>query len=118
MTTDPTLLELLALFDERLHALGFTRRRGGIASGGVAWAEAAGRIHGSFFELRFHHRPSQRLVQAGLLEYQSLSDGGRTIPIGDSTHHYVDDPREAIGFTEVAVLGWLAAMERASASAS
>ena len=73
---------------------GLVRVRGGLARG-VAWAEASGRAaDGAWLELRLHHRPADRRLQAGLLAYQPLSRGGRTVVIGEQSLTYRFEPTE------------------------
>jgi hypothetical protein len=45
-------------------------------------------------ELRLHHRPSEHRLQAGLLAYQPMSRGGRTIVVGERSLNYRFDPVE------------------------
>src|SRR3954469_5775582 len=67
---------------------GLVRVRGGLARG-VAWAEASGRAaDGAWLELRLHHRPADNRVQAGLLGYQPLSQGRRTVVVGERSMTY------------------------------
>jgi len=73
---------------------GLVRVRGGLARG-VAWAEASGRAaDGAWLELRLHHRPADNRLQAGLLAYQPLSRGGRTVVVGEQSLTYRYDPTE------------------------
>lgn len=73
---------------------GLVRVRGGLARG-VAWAEASGRAaDGAWLELRLHHRPAGNRLQAGLLAYQPLSRGGRTVVVGEQSLTYRYEPTE------------------------
>jgi hypothetical protein len=73
---------------------GLVRVRGGLARG-VAWAEASGRAaDGAWLELRLHHRPADNRLQAGLLAYQPLSRGGRTVVVGEQSLTYRYEPIE------------------------
>ncbi len=101
---DEILATIVGTVKERSIEAGFTRSRGGIVRG-VEWAEIAGRgTSGAWYELRMHHRPQDGLLQAGMLAYQPLTQGGRTIVVGESTHQ--DDER---GTTLMAndVLDWI-----------
>lgn len=88
VTTDQTLVGIVDRLQAQLDAIGAKRRRGGIARG-VGWLEVAGRApDGAWMELRLHHRPSELRLQAGLLAYQPLTKGGRTIVVGEASVHY------------------------------
>lgn len=91
---DNVLAGLVAGLKSDLSGAGLTKQRGGIARG-VAWAEASGRASdGAWVELRLHHRPSEHRLQAGLLAYQPMSRGGRTIVVGERTLNYRYEPAE------------------------
>jgi hypothetical protein len=91
---DDVLAGLVAGLKSDLSGAGLTRQRGGMARG-VAWAEASGRASdGAWVELRLHHRPSEHRLQAGLLAYQPMSRGGRTIVVGERSLNYRFDPAE------------------------
>ena len=115
---DDVLAGLVAGLKNDLVDAGLTRQRGGLARG-VAWAEASGRAaDGSWLELRLHHRPSEHRLQAGLLAYQPLSRGGRTVVIGDQALSYTYDPDEVSHHIADDVSRWLqqiAAQKNASA---
>ncbi len=86
---------------------GLVRVRGGLARG-VAWAEASGRAaDGAWLELRLHHRPADRRLQAGLLAYQPLSRGGRTVVMGEQSLSYSYDPTEVSLDLLESVSSWL-----------
>src|SRR5262245_31436427 len=92
-------VETMAIMDEMLGQIvqsiepaardaGLLRTRGGLVRG-VSWAELAGRgTDGTWYELRLHHRTEQRTLQAGLLAYRPLAQGGRTLVVGEATHTY------------------------------
>lgn len=104
---DDVLAGLVAGLKSDLGAAGLTRQRGGLARG-VAWAEASGRApDGSWLELRLHHRPSERRLQAGLLAYQPLARGGRTVVVGDQSLNYAYDPDEVSHHLADDVARWL-----------
>jgi hypothetical protein len=85
---DDVLAGLVDGLKSDLSDAGLVRVRGGLARG-VAWAEASGRAaDGAWLELRLHHRPADRRLQAGLLAYQPLSRGGRTVVIGEQSLNY------------------------------
>ena len=104
---DAVLADLVVGLKNDLSDAGLTRQRGGIARG-VAWAEASGRAaDGAWLELRLHHRPSDHRLQAGLLAYQPVARGGRTVVLGDSTLEYRDEPAEVASHLAQDVSGWL-----------
>jgi hypothetical protein len=104
---DDVLAGLVAGLKGDLSEAGLTRQRGGLARG-VAWVEASGRApDGSWMELRLHHRPSERRVQAGLLAYQPLARGGRTTVVGEQSLSYTYDPGEVSHHLADSVSGWL-----------
>jgi hypothetical protein len=115
---DDVLAGLVAGLKSDLSEAGLTRQRGGLARG-VAWAEASGRASdGSWLELRLHHRPSERRLQAGLLAYQPLARGGRTVVVGEQSLGYTYDPDEVRHHLADDVARWLqqiAAQKDASA---
>jgi hypothetical protein len=91
---DDVLAGLVAGLKSDLSEAGLTRQRGGMARG-VAWAEASGRAQdGAWVELRLHHRPSEHRLQAGLLAYQPMARGGRTIVVGECSLNYRYEPAE------------------------
>jgi hypothetical protein len=86
---------------------GLVRARGGLARG-VAWAEASGRAaDGAWLELRLHHRPADNRLQAGLLAYQPLSRGGRTVVVGEQSSTYRFEPTEVSHDVLEDVSSWL-----------
>lgn len=104
---DDVLAGLVAGLKTDLGDAGLTRLRGGLARG-VAWAEASGRASdGSWLELRLHHRPSENRLQAGLLAYQPLSRGGRTVVVGERSVTYRYEPAEVSGVIFDDVSDWL-----------
>lgn len=104
---DDVLADLVSGLKDDLAAAGLARQRGGLARG-VAWAEASGRApDGAWLELRLHHRPAERRLQAGLLAYQPLSRGGRTVVVGDRALEYRDEPDEVARQLFEDVAGWL-----------
>jgi hypothetical protein len=104
---DEVLADLMIGLKSDLSDAGLTRQRGGIARG-VAWAEASGRAaDGAWLELRLHHRPSERRLQAGLLAYQPLSRGGRTAIVGERTLSYLDAAQEVSHHLADDVSSWL-----------
>ncbi len=106
---DDVLAELVTNLSADLKATGLTRQRGGIARG-VAWAEASGRApDGSWLELRLHHRPTERRLDGGLLAYQPVARGGRTVVVGERTLGYALDASETSGVLADAVVDWLRA---------
>ncbi len=110
---DDVLAELVTGLRVDLAAAGLSRQRGGIARG-VAWAEASGRgPDGAWLELRLHHRPTERRLEGGLLAYQPVARGGRTIVIGERALEYSRDASELAGVLADEVATWLrAAAER------
>ena len=104
---DDVLAGLVDGLKSDLTDAGLVRVRGGVARG-VAWAEASGRAaDGAWLELRLHHRPSERRLQAGLLAYQPLSRGGRTAVVGEESLSYRYEPIEVSTDLGEAVSGWL-----------
>ena len=104
---DDVLAGLVAGLKSDLSEAGLTRQRGGLARG-VAWAEASGRApDGAWVELRLHHRPSERRLQAGLLAYQPLARGGRTVVVGEQSLNYTYDADEVSHHLADAVSRWL-----------
>jgi hypothetical protein len=104
---DDVLAGLVAGLKSDLAGAGLTRQRGGLARG-VAWAEASGRASdGAWLELRLHHRPSEHRLQAGLLAYQPLSRGGRTVVVGEQSLNYSYEPTEVSHHLADDVAGWL-----------
>jgi hypothetical protein len=99
---------LLAQLDDRMARAGLRRRRSG-KMGGTDWIEAAGHAHGSrsYLELRIHLRPAQQLVQAGLVAYRPLAEGGKTDLLAEVEEPYVDDPNPALRLVEQQVAEWL-----------
>lgn len=87
--------------------LGMVRARGGLARG-VAWGEISGRLgDGAWAELRLHHRVTDQRVQAGMLAYQPLARGGRTIVIGETSQTYRNGPEEVQEDVADEIKGWL-----------
>ena len=106
---DEVLAGLVAGLTADLARAGLDRRRGGMARG-VAWAEAAGRgPDGAWLELRLHHRPSERRLDAGLLAYHPLARGGRTTVIGERSASYRDVAAEVADRLAEEVADWLEA---------
>src|SRR5918999_6427636 len=104
---DDVLAGLVAGLKSDLTGAGLTRQRGGLARG-VAWAEASGRASdGAWLELRLHHRPSEHRLQAGLLAYQPLSRGGRTVVVGERSLSYRFEPAEVSHHLADDVSTWL-----------
>jgi len=104
---DDVLTSLVAGLKSDLDEAGLTRQRGGLARG-VAWAETSGRAaDGAWLELRLHHRPSERRLQAGLLAYQPVSRGGRTIVLGDQSLSYTYNADEVLHHIADDVSRWL-----------
>jgi hypothetical protein len=104
---DDVLAGLVDGLKSDLSGAGLVRQRGGLARG-VAWAEASGRAaDGAWLELRLHHRPSEHRLQAGLLAYQPLSRGGRTVVVGEQSLSYRDEPSEVSPHLAEDVSGWL-----------
>ena len=110
---DDVLAELVTGLRVDLAAAGLRRQRGGIARG-VAWAEASGRgPDGAWLELRLHHRPTERRLDGGLLAYQPVARGGRTVVIGERALEYDFEASEMSGVLADDVAAWLrAAAER------
>ena len=106
---DEVLAGLVAGLRADLARTGLVRQRGGLARG-VAWAEAAGRgPDGAWLELRLHHRPSERRLDAGLLAYQPLARGGRTTVVGERSASYRAVPTEVANGLAEEVADWLQA---------
>ena len=104
---DDVLAELVTGLRVDLAAAGLSRQRGGIARG-VAWAEASGRgPDGAWLELRLHHRPTERRLDGGLLAYQPVARGGRTVVIGERALEYALDASEMSGVLADDVAHWL-----------
>jgi len=109
-TKDHVLVALIQVLRVDLAGAGLVRERGGLARG-VAWAEASGRgPDGAWLELRLHHRPSEQRLDAGLLAYQPLARGGRTIILGERSVSYRLEPGEVTGDLADAVSDWLRAV--------
>ena len=107
---DDTLATLIASLKLDLSNAGMVRERGGLARG-VAWAEAAGRgPDGAWLELRLHHRPAERRLDAGLLAYQPLARGGRTVVLGERSAPYQHVATEVTGGVVEEVADWLRAV--------
>jgi hypothetical protein len=96
---------LAAAIREPAKTAGLVRERGGRARG-IWWCEMSGRlVDGAWVELRLHARQDGR-IQAGMLLYQPLARGGRTLPIGDITAD--GDGSAARAMTLLASIeGWL-----------
>ena len=104
---DDTLAGLVDGLKSDLTNAGLVRVRGGMARG-VAWAEASGRsTDGAWLELRLHHRPSEHRLQAGLLAYQPMARGARTVVVGEESLGYRYEPIEVAADLGEAVSGWL-----------
>ncbi len=104
---DDVLAGLVDGLKSDLSDAGLVRVRGGLARG-VAWAEASGRAaDGAWLELRLHHRPADHRLQAGLLAYQPLSRGGRTIVVGEQSLNYRYEPIEVSPDLLEDVSSWL-----------
>ena len=104
---DDVLAGLVAGLKSDLSGAGLTRQRGGLARG-VAWAEASGRASdGAWLELRLHHRPSEHRLQAGLLAYQPIARGGRTVVVGEQSLNYTYEPTEVSHHLADDVASWL-----------
>lgn len=107
---DTVLAALLAGLRPDLAGVGMTRERGGQARG-VAWAEVAGRgPDGAWLELRLHHRPSERRLDAGLLAYKPLARGGRVVLLGEWSSPYRYDADEVALDLADAMADWLRAV--------
>jgi hypothetical protein len=107
---DDTLAALIASLRPDLSNAGLRRERGGLARG-VAWAEASGRgPDGAWLELRMHHRPAERRLDAGLLAYQPLARGGRTVVLGERSAPYRDEASEVADDMLHQVTDWLRAV--------
>jgi hypothetical protein len=107
---DDTLAALIASLRPDLSDAGLRRERGGLARG-VAWAEASGRgPDGAWLELRMHHRPAERRLDAGLLAYQPLARGGRTVVLGERSAPYRDAASEVADDMLHQVMDWLRAV--------
>jgi hypothetical protein len=107
---DDVLAGLVSGVSTDLIEAGLVRQRGGRARG-VAWAEAAGRgPDGAWLELRLHHRPTERRLDAGLLAYQPLARGGRTRVVGERTETYRYQPAEVIDHLAESLGDWLRAV--------
>jgi hypothetical protein len=112
-TNDHVLVALMQGLRLDLAGAGLVRERGGLARG-VAWAEASGRgPDGAWLELRLHHRPSEQRLDAGLLAYQPLARGGRTIVLGERSVSYRFEPGEVTGDLADALADWLCAVSAA-----
>ncbi len=106
---DEVLAGMVAELRADLTRTGLTHHRGGLARG-VAWAEAAGRgPDGAWLELRLHHRPSERRMDAGLLAYLPVARGGRTTVVGTRSASYQDVPGEIANRLAREVTDWLQA---------
>jgi hypothetical protein len=104
---DDVLAGLVDGLKSDLSDAGLVRVRGGLARG-VAWAEASGRAaDGAWLELRLHHRPADHRLQAGLLAYQPLSRGGRTVVVGEQSLSYRYEPIEVSPDLAEDVSSWL-----------
>jgi hypothetical protein len=104
---DDTLAGLVDGLKSDLTDAGLVRVRGGMARG-VAWAEASGRsADGAWLELRLHHRPSEHRLQAGLLAYQPMARGARTLVVGEESLSYRYEPIEVVADLGEAVSAWL-----------
>jgi hypothetical protein len=104
---DDVLAGLVGGLKSDLSDAGLVRVRGGLARG-VAWAEASGRAaDGAWLELRLHHRPADHRLQAGLLAYQPLSRGGRTVVVGEQSLSYSYEASEVSMDLAEDVSGWL-----------
>jgi hypothetical protein len=91
------------------------RERGGIAQG-VGWLELAGRAaDGRWLELKLHHHQAVRRLDAGLIAYLPMRDGGGSRLLHECSWPYLEAPSEAIGALVAGVSEWLApAREEAS----
>jgi hypothetical protein len=104
---DDVLSSLVAGWSTELADAGLIRLRGGLARG-VAWAEASGRApDGAWLELRIHHRPADRRLDAGLLAYLPLARGGRTRILGERSAEYDLAPNEVADYMAAEVASWL-----------
>ena len=104
---DEVLADIMLGLKSDLKEVGLSRQRGGIARG-VAWAEASGRAaDGAWLELRLHHRPTDRRLQAGLLAYLPMARGGRTAVIGECSLNYREAPQEVAHHMADDVAAWL-----------
>ncbi len=104
---DDALAGLLATVRDDLAEIGMLRARGGLARG-VAWAEASGRgPDGAWLELRVHHRPSERRLDAGLLAYEPVARGGRTVVVGERSLMYSFDATEVADHLAEEVSAWV-----------
>src|SRR5918999_4014932 len=109
---DDVLADLVDGLKSDLTGAGLTRQRGGLARG-VAWAEASGRASdGAWMELRLHHRPSERRLDAGLLAYQPLARGGRTVVVGERSAPYRYEADEVTRHLEKEVSDWVCSVAR------
>jgi hypothetical protein len=107
MNTDQTLVDILNDVEAQAVALGLKRSRGGIARG-VAWGEMSGRLAaGGWAELRVHHHPSKRLLQAGLLVFLPIYKGGRTHNVGAIERTYNVESKEHRDEIVLEISRWL-----------
>lgn len=108
---DESLARIVADMQPAFEAANLKRVRGGIARG-IAWAEVSGRAaDGAWIELRLHHKPMELRLQAGLLAYQPLSRGGRTVVLGEVSIAYRNSPDEAAPKLLIAVRAMLTNLE-------
>jgi hypothetical protein len=110
---DHVLADIVAGLRPELAEIGMVRMRGGLARG-VAWAEASGRgPDGAWLELRLHHRPSERRLDAGLLAYQPLARGGRTVVVGERSAPYRYEADEVAQHLEEEITDWVRSVSAA-----
>ena len=104
---DHVLAHLVTSLRIDLADAGLTRERGGLGRG-VAWAEACGRgVNGAWLQLRFHHRRDERRLEAGLLAYEPIAEGGRTVVLGQRSLPYRYDAGEVANHLAEEVTTWL-----------
>jgi|SRR5262245_59834513 len=101
------LLEQLA---PAIRRAGLTRRRANL-SHGLAFVERAGRLEdGSWAELRFHYRPTEQRLLAGLARYYPLARGGHTRIVGALDVPYGGAPEPVPTGVVEEIAGWLAGL--------
>ncbi len=104
---DDVLAGLIATVRGELAEIGMVRERGGLARG-VAWAEASGRgPDGAWLELRVHHRPVEHRLDAGLLAYEPIARGGRTVILGERSLRYQYDATEVADHLAEELSAWV-----------
>lgn len=109
---DAALASILDGLGTALAGTCLTGTRGGLVRG-VGWAACAGRADdGSWVELKLRHHPTETRLDAGVLAYVPMRDGGGTRVVDECSWRYLEAPGEVTRAVVDGVGAWLAPLKR------